>query len=422
MTMWAKRQPISPNGILRSFIGLRRLTTYPGIQGVPKFSVNMEMRDKSRESFTIFQLMDTRGKLNPGAELPFSLSEAVDLYKTMSELRVYDTIMNAFQRQGRISFYMRSFGEEAIGVGTGKGLDPADVVWPQYRELGTFLQRGYSMEQATDQNMSRGSDEGKGRQMPSHYTDSKNNMQATTSPLGTSIPHAVGAGYAFRVGGEKRVAAAFFGDGSASEGDVLVSLNFASTLGSQMLFLCRNNGFAISTPVEEQYTGDGIAARGVAFGIQTIRVDGNDLAAVVASTKAARDYSVENGKPVLLEYMSYRLGDHSTSDDSTRYRNVDEWQKKNEQGVEPLSRMRIFLENEGLWDEEQEKALTSQLRQKVLATVRKVETKKFHSLDNLFDDVYETLPRNLEMQKKEMYDHIERNKDNLPSLETFESH
>lgn len=96
--------------------------------------------------------------------------------------------------------------------------------------------------------------------------------------------------------------------------------------------------------------------------------------------------------------------------------------KKNEQGVEPLSRMRIFLENEGLWDEEQEKALTSQLRQKVLATVRKVETKKFHSLDNLFDDVYETLPRNLEMQKKEMYDHIERNKDNLPSLETFESH
>merc|ERR1719323_977420 len=168
--------------------------------------------------------------------------------------------------------------------------------------------------------MSRLDDPGKGRQMPVHFCASEINMQAVTSPLGTQIPQAAGAGYAYRMGGERRCGVAYFGDGAASEGDFAVALNFAATLQAQTIFLCRNNGWAISTPVKEQYAGDGIAARGIAYGIWSIRADGNDLAAVYRAAKEARKICIEKGEPVILELMTYRRGHHSTSDDATRYR------------------------------------------------------------------------------------------------------
>ena len=126
-------------------------------------------------------------------------------------------------------------------------------------------------------------DVGKGRQMPIHYGSKELNLVNVSSPLATQIPHASGSGYKYRIDGDDRVACAFFGDGSASEGDFHAALNFAATLRCQTLFYCRNNMFASSTPVDEQYAGDGIAARGIAYGMPTIRVDGNDLFAVYAA-------------------------------------------------------------------------------------------------------------------------------------------
>jgi 2-oxoisovalerate dehydrogenase E1 component alpha subunit len=150
--------------------------------------------------------------------------------------------------------------------------------------------------------------------MPIHYGSKEHNIVTVSSPLCTQVPQASGAGYQYRIKGQDRIAVTYFGDGSASEGDFHSALNFAATLRSQTLFYCRNNMYAISTPVDDQYAGDGIAVRGVAYGMPSIRVDGNDLFAIYAATKAAREIIIKEQRPVLIEAISYRIGDHSTSD------------------------------------------------------------------------------------------------------------
>jgi 2-oxoisovalerate dehydrogenase E1 component alpha subunit len=237
-----------------------------------------------------------------------------------------DQIFYDAQRQGRISFYMTAAGEEAIHIGGGAALDASDMVFAQYREAGVLMWRGFTLQQFADQCFSNVGDPAKGRQMPIHYGSKILNYQTVSSPLSTQMPQASGAAYSFKLdmanGAPGRVAACFFGDGAASEGDAHAALNFAATLEAPVLFMCRNNGFAISTSVQDQYRGDGIASRGVGYGMATIRVDGNDLLAVYEVTKRAREYAIENSAPVLIEYMTYRQGHHSTSDDSTQYREI----------------------------------------------------------------------------------------------------
>lgn len=170
-------------------------------------------------------------------------------------------------------------------------------------------------------------DLGKGKQMPIHYGSKDINIVTVSSPLCTQVPQASGAGYQYRIRGEDRIACTYFGEGSASEGDFHSALNFAATLRCQTLFYCRNNMYAISTPIDDQYAGDGIAVRGVAYGMPTIRVDGNDLFAIYFATKHARELIIKEKRPVLIEAISYRQGDHSTSDFSQRYRDEEEMKK-----------------------------------------------------------------------------------------------
>ena len=151
----------------------------------------------------------------------------------------------------------------------------------------------------------------------------------------------------------------YFGDGAASEGDAHTAMNFAAVFDVPMIFFCRNNGYAISTPVKEQYRGDGIAARGPGYGIVTIRVDGNDLLAVYNATKAAREIAVKESRPVLIEAMTYRLGHHSTSDDSTAYRSVDEmnsWEKDDN----PILRFKQYLVSKGWWNSEKDEKMNAE--------------------------------------------------------------
>lgn len=141
-----------------------------------------------------------------------------------------------------------------------------------------------------------------------HYGSSKLHFQTISSPLATQIPQASGAGYAFRLAGKDNVCMCYFGEGAASEGDFHAALNFAATLKCQTVFLCRNNGYAISTPTKDQYKGDGIVARGLGYGMNSIRVDGNDLFAVYAAVKEARKLCLTQKAPVLVEAMTYRSG------------------------------------------------------------------------------------------------------------------
>ena len=174
-------------------------------------------------------------------------------------------------------------------------------------------------------------DYGKGRNMPIHYMSERLHWHPISSPLATQIPHAVGAAYGLKMENSANVVVCFFGEGAASEGDFHAGLNIAATKRCPVVFVCRNNGYAISTPTLEQYAGDGIASRGVGYGIETIRVDGNDILAVYEVIKEARRVAVTEQKPVLVEAMSYRVSHHSTSDDSFAYRAkmvVEEWKRR----------------------------------------------------------------------------------------------
>lgn len=256
-----------------------------------------------------------------------------------------------------------------------------------------------------DQCFSNESDLGKGRQMPVHYGSKKLNFQTISSPLGTQLPQAVGAAYAYKLDNADSVAVCYFGEGAASEGDFHAALNFSATLEVPIVFFCRNNGYAISTPSSEQYRGDGIASRAVGYGIHAIRVDGNDLLAVRAATAEARRIAQTHSKPVLIEAMTYRAGHHSTSDDSTRYRSASEikhWQDQ----YEPLKRFRTYMEERGWWNAEKEQAIRDKERKATLAAMEVAEKKDKPTFDKLFEDVYDSKPSHLLKQEKEMFEHI----------------
>ena len=359
----------------------------------------------------VFQQLDESSALVPGAEFFPTLSDAeiLDLFKLMVKTNVMDTVLQDIQRQGRISFYIANFGEEAAQLGSISALKREDEVWTQYRELGCFLYRGLTTQMATDQTFSTSEEPGKGRQMPIHYTMIEGHMQSVTSPLGTKILHAAGAGYAFKLDNQDRVGVVYFGEGAASEGDFAVGLNFAATLGSQTLFICRNNGYAISTPTQDQYAGDGIAARALAYGLKTIRVDGNDVVAVYNATRAARKEIIESKSPVLLELMTYRRGHHSTSDDSSKYRPPGELEEWSRPGKEPISRFReLLVDKKLIVDEKYEEKLREDFRNEVIACIKSSEKKLRAPIDDCFTDVYAEMPWHLREQLNGLKDHLTR--------------
>ncbi len=361
-----------------------------------------------------FGLIDENGKLLPGAVLPPELTpdKLLKAYTLMLRHHVMDSLLYDSQRQGRISFYLTAFGEEAAAVGSAMALQVDDEVLAQYREVGVLLWRGYTVDQICDQCFSSRDDPGKGRMMPVHYGYAPLHFQTISSPLGTQIPQAAGVGYAQKLAGNGRVAVCYFGDGAASEGDFHSGLNIASTMGSPTIFFVRNNLWAISTPSHEQFRGDGIAMRGVALGMHTIRVDGSDLFAVYQATKVAREIALgrRSGgvmQPVLVEAMTYRESHHSTSDDSTRYRSVEEieaWRLKSN-GVR---RTRLYLEGVGLWSSEKEEAAITAEKASILRTIAEVEKKPKPPMRDLFTDVYQDMPPRLAQQEREATEHLQK--------------
>ncbi|KAI9304380.1 thiamine diphosphate-binding protein [Cunninghamella echinulata] len=313
-----------------------------------------------------------------------------------------DHVMYEAQRQGRFSFYMTTFGEEAL-IGVPAALDFKDMIHGQYREAYALLYRGFSLSDCMNQCFSNADDKGKGKQMMVHYASEECNFQAISSPLGTQIPQAAGVGYAFKLNpNNDRCSVCFFGEGAASEGDFHAGMNMAATLKAPVIFICRNNGYAISTPTSEQYKGDGIASRGVGYGMDTIRVDGNDFLAVYNATKAARQIALTENKPVLIEAMTYRVGHHSTSDDSTKYRDRKEVEHY-KVSDNPIHRFRRYLEKKNYWSQQQEDDLQAKVKQQVMDAFKKAEFRKKPKVDELFNDVYDELPPHLIQQKNELF-------------------
>eukprot|EP00574_Skeletonema_japonicum_P003620 CAMPEP_0201716024 /NCGR_PEP_ID=MMETSP0593-20130828/2088_1 /ASSEMBLY_ACC=CAM_ASM_000672 /TAXON_ID=267983 /ORGANISM="Skeletonema japonicum, Strain CCMP2506" /LENGTH=543 /DNA_ID=CAMNT_0048205701 /DNA_START=219 /DNA_END=1850 /DNA_ORIENTATION=- len=335
-------------------------------------------------------------------------------HRQMHRLRQMDTILHNAQRQGRISFYMTQHGEEAIHMGSASALSPQDVIFAQYREAGLLMWRGFTLEQFCNQCFSNDYDLGKGRQMPIHYGSRALNYQTVSSPLGTQITQAVGAAYKFKLDAmnnkEKKEAAisiVYFGEGAASTTDFHSACNFAATLGTPMIFFCRNNGYAISTPAEDQYAGDGIISRAPGYGMAGIRVDGNDVFAVHAAVAAARKLAIESSMPVMIEAMTYRQGHHSTSDDSSRYRDVDEVQAAQDV-TDPILRMDKFLCHYGWMDDDAVTSIRDEERTAVLRAMEAAEARPKPKLDTMFTDVYQEKPPHLIRQESELRQHLKR--------------
>lgn len=343
-----------------------------------------------------YRILDQEGQIVDKERAPPDVSdeEALKIYKDMVTVSIMDLIMFDAQRQGKISFYMVSAGEEGIAVGSASSLNPRDPIFAQYREHGVFQYRGFTPDNFMAQLFATKDDPGQAINMPVHYGSKELHIHTISSPLATQIPHASGAAYAVKMQDmqnpteDPRVVACYFGEGAASEGDFHAALNIAATRACPVLFICRNNGYAISTPTLEQYRGDGIASRGVGYGIDTIRVDGNDVLAVREVTKYARDLALKDGgKPVLIEAMSYRISHHSTSDDSFAYRakvEVEDWKRRDN----PITRLRKYLEGKGIWSEEKEKELRADMRKNILDAYRKAEKEKRPPIGTLMKNVY----------------------------------
>ncbi|KAL1955693.1 hypothetical protein VTO42DRAFT_8165 [Malbranchea cinnamomea] len=376
-----------------------------------KFTTEMSfVKPDQIPAIPTYRVMDSDGVVVDKSRAPPDVSdeEVLTWYKNMVTVNIMDTIMFEAQRQGRLSFYMVSAGEEGIAVGSAAALSPDDVVFAQYRETGVFQQRGFSLKEFMSQLFANKNDNGLGRNMPVHYGGTNVKTYTISSPLATQIPHAAGAAYALKLKALQnpnippQIVACYFGEGAASEGDFHAALNIAATRSCPVVFICRNNGFAISTPTLEQYRGDGIASRGVGYGIETIRVDGNDIFAVHEVTQKARKMALENGgKPVLIEAMSYRVSHHSTSDDSYAYRarvEVEDWKRRDN----PIIRLRKWMENKGIWNEDKERELREETRRTVLKEFAAAEREKKPELKNMFTDVYEKLTPEAHEQMKEL--------------------
>eukprot|EP00030_Apusomonadida_sp_AF-17_P003136 a345317_263.p1 GENE.a345317_263~~a345317_263.p1 ORF type:complete len:434 (+),score=196.47 a345317_263:67-1302(+) len=368
----------------------RRNINYPG---APEAEITTQFSFVIQQKpLPVFRMMNTSGEFEAGVDVPEIAKDkslVLKMYEHMNMTQIMDTFMAKRQRQGSVSFYMTAYGEEATHIGSAAALKDEDVVYAQYRESGVLFWRGFTLDQAMAQCYSTVDDLGKGRQMPVHYGSRAQNFQTISSPLSTQIPQAAGAAYALKRAGKNAVCIVYFGDGAASEGDFHAALNFAATLDAPCLFFCRNNGYAISTPTRSQYRGDGIGARGIGYGIPTIRIDGNDIFAVHEAVARARADALAKSRPILIEAMTYRLGDHSSSDDSSRYRpsgERDSWLKH-----APIPRLREYISKQGWWSEADEKALHDKLFDSLMTAMRKAQAAKKPSYKEMFTDVLEPL-------------------------------
>lgn len=355
----------------------------------------------------MLQILQPDGTVHPDAEEPdIPRDTAEKMLEVMQFIRILDERMVAAQRQGRISFYLASTGEEAAAVASAAALTNDDMIMSQYREQGALAWRGYKTEQFMNQMFSNEKDPNKGRQMPIHYGDKALNFMTISSPLGTQIPQASGYAYGQKMAGKKALTICYFGEGAASEGDFHAGLNMAAVLRCPVIFFCRNNGYAISTPAEEQFAGDGIASRGIGYGVKTIRVDGNDPLAVYAATRQAKEIALKEACPVLIEAMTYRLAAHSTSDDPSGYRSKDEEEKWRQK--DPVLRLSEWLKSKGWFDAEAAEKRKTATRESVLAALKEAEKVPVNPIDDIVTDVYDHVPRHLNDQLQALKQHIAR--------------
>jgi 2-oxoisovalerate dehydrogenase E1 component subunit alpha len=335
------------------------------------------------------QILDSKGAtVAPLPKFAADVSEVLRMYQAMTRVRVFDAKAINLQRTGQIGTYPSSLGHEATHVGVGAAMRPEDVLAPVYREFGTQLWRGVTM---TEILLYWGGDErGNDFARPRHDF-------AWCVPIATQTLHAAGAAMAFKLRKEPRCALAYIGDGGTSEGAFYEAINLAGARSLPVVFVIVNNGWAISVPVAEQTATQTLAQKAVAAGIPGVQVDGNDVFAVREVVGEALATARRGGGSCLIEALTYRLSDHTTADDASRYRSSQE--VKDAWALEPLIRVRRYLVEAGAWTESQERALLEECAAQVDAAVNEYLNSARPSTDAMFDSLFAELPHHLREQR-----------------------
>ncbi len=344
------------------------------------------VQQTTAEAFPLGRVLQEDGSAQAD-QVGLSDADLVELYRWMVLNRQLDERMVAMQRQGRISFYIGSIGEEATVFGTAKAMATSDWIFPCYREHGAALLRGLPLATYVCNLLGNAGDAMLGHQMPCHEAWRPALYASISSPIGTQISHAVGAAWAARIKGDDMVSLVYFGEGATSSSDFHAGLNFAGVNKVPVVFACRNNGWAISVPRERQTASETIAQKAIAYGIHGERVDGNDLLAVHGATVRARQRAAQGDGPTLLECVTYRIEGHSTSDDPRAYRPaelVEPWRKK-----DPLLRMKAFLARRGLLGDAEDAKLLAEVRAAIQLAVKEAEAHPAKPpIATLFEGVY----------------------------------
>jgi pyruvate dehydrogenase E1 component alpha subunit len=354
--------------------------------------------DPASRDRDMIRVLHDDGSVDTTAGPMLSADEVAELYHHMVTSRVLDERLVTLQRQGRIGFHVASLGEEAAIIGAAYAMRSQDWLFPCYRELGAALMRGLELQTFIDNVFGNANDVARGRQMPDHYTYRAGNYASVSSPVGTQITHAVGVAWAAKLRKQDVVSIAYFGDGATSSNEFHSGMNFAGVYRLPVIFFCRNNGWAISTPAERQTLTPTFAEKGVAYGIPGVRVDGNDVCAVVAVARQAVARASAGEGPTLVEAITYRMGAHTTSDDPSRYRTEEELKPWVER--DPIERTRRYLFEIGQWDQEREQQLRADIDRRIRQAVASAERTVPPPLESLHDDVYEKPSWNLLEQRR----------------------
>jgi 2-oxoisovalerate dehydrogenase E1 component alpha subunit len=346
-----------------------------------------------------------KGSWNPGLDA----DQLRLMLRNMMLVRAFDDRMFRAQRQGKTSFYMKSTGEEATSVATTMALASDDMTFPSYRQQGILITRGYPLINMMNQIYSNRADHLKGRQLPIMYSAPEYGFFSVSGNLATQYPQAVGWAMASASRGDTRISAVWCGEGSTAEGDFHSAMTFAAVYNAPVIMQVVNNQWAISSfsgiAGGERTT---FAARGVGYGIASLRVDGNDPLAVYAAMRWAADRARTNNGPTLIEYFTYRAEGHSTSDDPGAYRAAQEFEKW--PLGDPVERLKKHLILLGEWSDEQHKVQADELAEMVKKTQKEAEANGIlgHGMHQpfatMFEDVFEHLPWHLKEQSAQMHE------------------
>jgi len=339
------------------------------------------------------RVFDDQGRAAPDIDPGLADAELRALYERMVRARTADAKALKLQRQGRLGTYAPSLGHEATQVGLASALAREDWFFPYFRDLGAYLTLGYPL--ADYYHFWMGNEAGL-------RTPDGLNIFPIAIPVASQVPHAVGAAVALKYRKVRAAVVVTFGDGATSEGDFHEALNYAGVWRTPNVFVCVNNQFAISVPRSRQSASPTLAQKAVAYGFPGVQVDGNDVLAVLAATREALAVARDGGGPTLIEAYTYRLGDHTTSDDASRYRSKEEVQAW--EGRDPIVRFRRYLERKGLWTDTVEKEVQAAASELVEKAVVEAEARPPATPEDIFAYTYAAMPPDLAAELAELKD------------------